>query len=221
MTASEETGSAPGPIGRAGQILADLKRRLPADSARPWSEVEAEVAAMAERVCRDRSGLSPDQAGADKMGYAAIVLAAYRVLSARGISRETLLKELKQTMCAELHGRIKDYLAERFGVRPGDEGRAMELIQANFIDIGRINFGRGWSYRREPTDDDRCWVVIEKCLFNDFFRAVGEPDLIPLFCAVDTVWAEELARPEYGVRFDRPSLLAHGDSGCRFRFSRA
>ena len=37
-------------------------------------------------------------------------------------------------------------------------------------------------------------------------------------CAMDYVWAEELAHPRYHVRFERPTTLAVGDDACRFRF---
>lgn len=56
--------------------------------------------------------------------------------------------------------------------------------------------------------------------FNDFFRANNANALTVVCCAMDYVWAEELAHPRYGVRFERPTTLAAGDDTCRFRFFR-
>ena len=70
-------------------------------------------------------------------------------------------------------------------------------------------------------DDSRTFVNIERCLFNEFFRRNGAPEVIPILCALDNIWADELARPRYGVRFERPTTLARGDDACRFQFSKA
>ena len=61
---------------------------------------------------------------------------------------------------------------------------------------------------------------INKCLFNDFFRQHGAPELTSIFCALDSMWIDELHQPKYGVRFERPTTLAGGDDACRFQFSR-
>jgi hypothetical protein len=62
--------------------------------------------------------------------------------------------------------------------------------------------------------------ALNKCLFNDFFRAHGAPELTSIVCTLDSIWIEELHRPPYKVRFERPTTLARGDDACRFQFSR-
>jgi hypothetical protein len=44
---------------------------------------------------------------------------------------------------------------------------------------------------------------------------------VQIFCALDSVWIDELHQPRYGTRFARPTTLAKGDDACRFQFSRS
>jgi hypothetical protein len=77
------------------------------------------------------------------------------------------------------------------------------------------------TYVQEVQDRTRSFINIQQCFFNDFFRANGAPEVTPIFCAMDYLWAEELEQPHYGVRFDRPTTLAQGDDMCRFQFTKS
>lgn len=45
-------------------------------------------------------------------------------------------------------------------------------------------------------------------------------NMTPILCALDTVWADDLHRPAYRVRFERPTTLANGNDACRFQFTK-
>lgn len=79
--------------------------------------------------------------------------------------------------------------------------------------------GQGFRYVGYVRDDGRVFVNIERCSFNEFFRRNGAPELTAVMCAFDTVRAEELSNPEYGLRFERPTTLGWGDDLCRFQFT--
>jgi hypothetical protein len=85
---------------------------------------------------------------------------------------------------------------------------------------GELLFGSGFTYVPTEQTAARSHTEIRKRLFNDYFRARGAPELTSLFCDLDTIWAEELENPKYGVCFARPTTLAAGDDACRFQFAR-
>ena len=50
--------------------------------------------------------------------------------------------------------------------------------------------------------------MIQRCFFNDFLRGNQAPELIPVFCACDNIWADEIKKEKHGVTFQRASLLS-------------
>jgi hypothetical protein len=66
-----------------------------------------------------------------------------------------------------------------------------------------------------------CHFAITRCVFNDFFTAVGTPELTRLFCDVDRRFFPE-AFP--GLRFHRggswENTIACGQDHCEFVFER-
>ena len=99
--------------------------------------------------------------------------------------------------------------------------RAFDRIKANFRPGGERIFGKGFRYEDEAVDAGRNFVSIRRCLFNDFYRRHGAPQLTQLFCATDMIWAQELNEGPYNARFERPTKLADGADMCRFNFTRA
>ena len=62
--------------------------------------------------------------------------------------------------------------------------------------------------------------MIQRCFFNDFLRGNQAPELIPVFCACDNIWADEIKKEKHGVTFQRPSPLSLGDDACRLQIER-
>jgi hypothetical protein len=59
-------------------------------------------------------------------------------------------------------------------------------------------------------------LTVRRCRFVELLEAVGEAQLMPLFCAVDHAFFGEGHRP---VRLERTQTLAGGGDRCDFRFS--
>ena len=70
-------------------------------------------------------------------------------------------------------------------------------------------------------DDETCHFIITRCVFSDFFTAVGTPELTGLFCEVDRRFFPE-AFP--GLRFHRggswQNTIACGRDHCEFVFEK-
>ena len=62
--------------------------------------------------------------------------------------------------------------------------------------------------------------MIQRFFFNDFLRDNQVPELIPVLCACDNIWADEIKKEKHGVTFQRPSLLSLGDDACRLQIER-
>ena len=134
--------------------------------------------------------------------------------------RDALLDLLRQTMAEPLQAHMQVYLTQRFGIQPDVPAEAFEAAATNFKPRGEQSFGEAFQYEQEVQTPEQSFVNIRRCFFNDFFRANEAPELTPLFCFMDTLWADALHEGAYNVRFDRPTTLAAGDDMCRFQFTR-
>lgn len=57
---------------------------------------------------------------------------------------------------------------------------------------------------------------VKQCLYNSVFTADGVPELIPIFCALDRMWFDQVHPIRHGIDFSRPSTLADGSTSCEF-----
>jgi len=158
-----------------------------------------------------------DPPGEQWLRTSSIVLAAYQALKQLAAGPR-LLAIFHDAMAGPFRVQISGYLESRFGISPGAPEEAFSRISENFQKRGEQRFGSAFRYATTAQDGSRNFVNIERCFFNDFFRANDAKEVISLFCALDKVWAEALEQPRYGVRFERPTTLANGDDACRFQF---
>ena len=149
-----------------------------------------------------------------------LVLIAYRVLRPF-LGQERAIVLLQGVLSRQFKKDMHVYLVHRFGITQDAPDDAFDRIAQNYKPRGEQLFGPGFAYVQAVQDTTRSFTHINKCLFNDFFRAHGAPELTSVFCTLDSVWIEELHQPQYKVRFERPTTLARGDDACRFQFSRA
>jgi hypothetical protein len=147
------------------------------------------------------------------------VLLAYRALRSF-TGQEKALSILRTVLSRQFRKHTQSYMETRFGITQQKPGEAFERIAENYKARGESVFGSGFTYVQAVQDPRRSHTHISRCLFNDFFRAHGAPEVTSLFCALDTVWADELDQPHYRVRFERPTTLATGSDACRFQFSK-
>lgn len=184
-------------------------------------DADATLRAEAARIGSENIQFGVDAAGRRWLTLCSVLLAAYRKLLSVGEERTTALATLQTAMTVPFRAGIHAFMHDRFGISQDAPQDAFERIAATFQSRGEERFGRGFTFVADLRDDRRSFTTITTCLFNDFFRANGVPELTPICCALDLVWADELALPRYGVRFERPTTLAAGDDACRFRFHRA
>lgn len=188
--------------------------------ATPVDAVKSLLRQEAACVAQAHSGRVVDAPSEGWVMLCAHFLAAYRML--RGIADDdaqavAILAEAARLPFAQ---QIPAYLASRFGITQDAPEEAFDRVAHNFKIRGEMRFGATFNYMQAVQDPDRSHIHITRCFFADFFVANGAPAVTPVLCALDMVWAEELAHPRYGVRFERPTTLAAGDDACRFQFTR-
>jgi L-2-amino-thiazoline-4-carboxylic acid hydrolase-like protein len=184
-------------------------------------DADATLRAEAARIGSEHIQLGVDAAGRRWLTLCSVLLAAYRKLLSVGEDRTTALAILQTAMTVPFRAGIHAFIRDRFGISQDAPQDAFERIAATFQSRGEQRFGRAFTFVADVGDERHSFTNITTCLFNDFFRANGVPELTAVCCALDLVWADELAQPRYGVRFERPTTLAAGDDACRFRFYRA
>ena len=183
-------------------------------------EVEHTVRTEAARLANENAALAVDAASRRWLTLCFVLLAAYRTLRPLVGDGPTAVAVLQSSMTAPFRAGIKAFIRDRFGISQDAPQDAFERIAETFQSRGEERFGRAFTFVSDGRDEERSFTNITTCLFNDFFRANDANELTAVCCAMDYVWAEELAHPRYAVRFERPTTLAAGDDACRFRFFR-
>jgi hypothetical protein len=197
-----------------------VSSQLGAEDLARWRAREMNVRAEAERLAAASAHLVCDEQSAGWVGTCSIILASYRDLGnlhndpwvGMTIVREALVKPFRESITA--------YIEQRFGITQDAPEKAFERYSENFKSGGEARFGSAFRYVQAVQDEMRSFTNVEKCLFHDFFRSHSAPELTPLLCALDNIWADELSHPKYGVKFERPTTLAEGHDACRFQLSR-
>jgi hypothetical protein len=130
-----------------------------------------------------------------------------------------------------------------------NRSQALELLEVTFTSIGRIplklytqalltfsrdpfititragklraltQYGNAWEFRFEETRD-RFSMIATKCFYQDFFTAVGAPELTPVFCSWDLNWIGSINPSGHKIQFERPITMGYGGKECPFIFKR-
>ncbi|ETX08823.1 MAG: hypothetical protein ETSY2_03070 [Candidatus Entotheonella gemina] len=193
-----------------------LSQTLPDQATTLIDEIEAAVPAIRQ----SNQSRVVDKPSINHLEMTSLLLASYRVLSNVMSDRDAILDLMRQTMAEPLQAHMQMCLTQRFGIEPDAPKEAFEAAAMNFKQRGEQSFGKAFRYEQAVQTLEQSFVHIRRCFFNDFFRANDAPALTPLFCFMDTLWADALHKGEYNVRFERPTTLAAGDDMCRFQFSR-
>ena len=186
----------------------------------PSDEVKSRVLQEATRVGQDNVGRIVDTPSERWVLLCSLLLAAYRTLKAVTGDGAGAIAALMEATRRPFTRHIAAYLDDRFGISRDAPQEAFARISETFKVRGEKRFGVTFTYVQEAQDQDRSHINVTKCFFNDFFAANGAPEVTPVLCAMDAVWAEETEHPRYGVHFERPTTLAAGGDACRFQFSR-
>ena len=204
----------------ASQFIRGVSERLTSSESARWQAAQESVRSDASRIADENTRLAEDPAAARWIALSSMLLATYRSLrSSLGDEKRTLAL-LREGLTNPLREQITSFVDARFGISQDAPEEAFRRVSQNFKARGEVSFGRSFRYVDDVRDDRRVFVNIEKCLFNEFFRRNGAPEVTSVLCALDNVWADELSKPRYGVRFERPTTLAKGDDACRFQFTK-
>lgn len=187
---------------------------------RSWQELEASVRARATMLVEQNEARAIDAPSRQWLLLSCIILAAYQELRPLVDDAQAVLSILRDAITVPFTEHLTAYIADRFGISRDAPEEAFTRIAENFKARGEERFGKAYIYIQEVQDAERSFVNIQKCFFNDFFRANGMPELTLIFCAMDNLWAKELEKPSYAVRFECLTTLAQGGGMCRFQFSR-
>ncbi len=217
---SEPVATAPISEAFVTNLLAAVKPQVTDLHGRSWEEIETAVRNRMIKLTEQNEARMIDAPSQRWLLLASMILAAYQELLPLVGDKQTGLSILHNAMAAPFKERLTDYIADRFGISQNAPEEAFNRIAENFKARGEVLFGQAYTYVQEVQDEGRSFVNIQKCFFDDFFRANGMPEVTPIFCAMDNLWAEELEKPQYGVRFERPTTLARGDDMCRFQFTK-
>jgi len=201
-------------------LLAAVRPQITDLHGRSWEEIETAVRARMTKLTEQNEARMIDAPSRQWLLLASMILAAYRELFPFVGDEQAGLSILRNAMAAPFKERLTGYIADRFGISQDAPEEAFNRIAENFKARGEERFGKAYTYVQEVEDEWRSFVNIQKCFFDNFFRANGMPEVTPIFCAMDNLWAEELEKPKYGVRFERPTTLARGDDMCRFQFTK-
>ncbi|MCB8823200.1 L-2-amino-thiazoline-4-carboxylic acid hydrolase [Microvirga rosea] len=182
---------------------------------------DAEVDEDAAAINRRQNSFKVDQASTGIVEHASFTVALYKALRKRDLDAQEAVAALVAAMSKWVLENAEAYSFARLGVSRADPGGAFKSIRENFKKRGEERFGSHFVYEQEISDEKRSFVNITRCLYNDLLRSMGYPEVIPVFCAMDTIWAADVTHPRYGVQFDRPTTLAMNADKCRFQFSKA
>lgn len=164
--------------------------------------------------------LERDEASRRIIRSASLVAAAFATLREHGLGEDATARLLLDALSRWVIDNREAYSLARLGIRRDLPDQAYAAARANFKRRGEERFGAAFVYEQEVSDDARSFVNIRRCLYNDFLSAIGMPQVTPLFCAMDMIWAEDVTHPRYNLRFERPTTLAAGGDACRFQFFR-
>ena len=206
----------------AGFVSALSDRLTDAESGHwQWQSAQESVRSDASQLVEQNAQLAEDDVGLPWIEISAFTLALYRSLRSSLGNEKRSLELLREALTGLYRPQVTSYLQLRFGISQDSRKEAFRRVSENFHSRAEERFGRSFGYVDDVRDDGRVFVNVEKCLFNEFFRRNGAPEVMGVMCAFDTVWADEVNNePEYGMRFEMPTTLGRGDDVCRFQFTK-
>lgn len=199
-------------------LVNSLLDNVPGLTARQRNALREEIEREAKEIATTVGSSRGEPPSGMAITIVAFLLSSYRVLVPDILNREAAIEVLRTSLTARLQRNIASYIADRFDIRSDQPGDAFAKIARNFKTRGEERFGRAFVYEQEVREPERSFINVRRCFFNDYFREQGTPELTPILCELDNIWAEELQKPQYRLRFQRPSTLATGGEMCRFQF---
>lgn len=199
------------------KIIQTLKVKLPPALQERFDSMEPAIRELISNTEKANAYRAIDMQSAGFTKMSSALLAIYRALEPEFEERQSLLRLIHDVLKTAFYGDGMDaYLEKRFGIVREKPEEAWDMVCRNFKAKGEEQFGEAWTYEQGIMDARRCFVNVRKCGFSDFLLANDARELLYVMCVLDYDWADALE--EYGVGFERPTILAEGSDACRFQF---
>jgi hypothetical protein len=145
------------------------------------------------------------------------LLAIYRRLSTE-LDSERALGIIQGLMFERYQPTL--FLFARFGISQDVPEKAFELIKSNVEAVKEV-FSKEFSPRVQVSDNSQVEWGYDYCFFHDFFCSNDSPEMLGVFCALDSIWMSELEKPKYGGLKCDHTPRSEKERLCRFRIRRA
>jgi hypothetical protein len=176
------------------------------------------IAANADTLLAENQHFAIDTPAVSNLKITSLALATYRVVLDCGVERRAALGFVKNVLLEPNRKKMAmmSKLTLRFTREP------LKLMASISKGKQTAAYGKAFDFEHD-TDDMRTYftTTVKKCLYHDFFRANGAPEMTAVFCSYDDLWGDTIATGEYGVKFTRPTTIGWGHEMCRFEFKRA
>lgn len=199
------------------KILDTVNKNVSSKIKLSFDKVETFALKQIEALEESNSWRVVDMQSAMFLKMSCTMLGIYQSLLPEFENKQDLLEIMRLVLSTVFYGEGMDaYLEKRLGISKDKPETAWKQVCKNFKGIGEIQFGKTWFYEQSIMDDKRCFVNVRKCGFCDFFLENGARDLLYCLCVLDYVWTDALE--QYGIYFERPTILAEDSDACRFQF---
>jgi len=206
---------------RNENILAELAVQAQAEwPHRDWAPLPEMVLEEQKKVLEADSFAAKDLQSQNNVRMSSFGIGCYRAVTEISGDKLKALDIVQSASAKAFKAMVGDYILARFNVDPQRPQEAFDRIAERFKAGGEERFGDVFKYDQVVQSDEESFVNISKCFFCGFMAHHGVPELTTLHCNMDAVWAEELEKEKYGVKFERPTLMSLGDDACRFQFTR-
>jgi hypothetical protein len=190
------------------RCLADA---VPGEEAELCQAIEALVPAIFEA----NAAMIEDEPSEFHLRMTSLVLASYRVLLPRLSPPERILEILQYALKEPYRAEMKSGFRQWLDTAPNLLKGMAEGARAK----ATWGYGKTFTFEYEGDGEGDFFASnVTRCFYHSFFVANGAPELTPVFCEWDSIWAEEIDPTQHGLRFDRPTTLGYGGGMCRFQF---
>lgn len=171
-----------------------LRDELPYFLRKSSSDVQREIEQL-QSPLRERSAhFVKDELSTKFVKILSTLVAIYRILLTT-INRERALGII-QGLIYERY-QPAGFLFARFGITQKAPDKAFEMIKRNPENVKKV-FSKEFTPKVEVSDDTQFVYGYDKCFFDEFFRSNDAPEMLGVFCSLDSIWASELEKPKYG-----------------------
>ena len=197
--------------------MKEFRKQLSAALPHQADRIAAQIMPLSDTLYKDNEAMVVDDPSNSNIHLTSLALASYRLLRQAGMERRAALSIVQVALVEPSRRKMSFFsrLAVRFWPDP------LRLMADISRSKARTAYGKTFIFEHH-TDNMRTYFFshVKKCLYHDFFKANGAPEMTPVFCAFDDNWSSTMQDPRSRVQSSRPTTIGAGDDMCRFEFRR-